>query len=100
MVDAAVLDVVRESRKDDQGKNLLTIVFRIKEGRSYLFGGISFEGNEIFSVKQLSDLVYLKEGQILNGKRLEADFQRVLIQEGENGCVCAFFPPPPPPDML
>lgn len=86
-VDAAVEDVARESRKDEQGKNLLTLAFRIKEGRQYTFAGVEFEGNVIFPADRLRSLVSLKPGQVLNFKRLEADFQRVADLYYENGYI-------------
>lgn len=86
-VDAAVIDAVREARKDEAGRNLLTILFKIKEGRQYTFNGVSFEGNKVFPTDQLSSLVFLKVGQTLNLKRLEADFQRVADLYFENGYI-------------
>ena len=86
-VDASITDIVRESRKDDQGRNLLTLTFKIKEGRQYTFEGISFEGNIIFTTEKLASLVSLKPGQTLNFKRLEGDFQRVADLYYENGYI-------------
>jgi outer membrane protein insertion porin family len=86
-IDAAVTDVVKEIHKDAQGHNLVTITFRIHEGKVYIFDGISFEGNKIFSTEKLSALVYSKSGQIINGKKLEADFQRIADLYYENGYI-------------
>ncbi|HCM28375.1 MAG: outer membrane protein assembly factor BamA [Treponema sp. GWB1_62_6] len=86
-VDAAVTDVGRETSKDSKGNNLMTLTFKIREGRQYSFGGLSFEGNKIFPVEQLSALVYSKPGQTLNAKKLEADFQRVADLYYENGYI-------------
>lgn len=86
-VDASVFDIAREIRKDEDGKNLLTLTFRMREGRQWNFGGIAFEGNQIFSTDRLSALIYQKPGQTLNYKRLEADFQRVADLYYENGYI-------------
>jgi outer membrane protein insertion porin family len=86
-IDAAVFDVAKESRKDDSGRNLLVLTFRIREGRQYTFGGIKFEGNKIFSSDRLQSLVYQKPDQTLNLKRLDADFQRVADLYYENGYI-------------
>ncbi len=86
-IDAAVTDVARELRKDDQGRNLMTLTFKITEGRTYTFQGISFEGNQIFSTEQLSALVFSKPGQVVNARRVEADLQRVADLYYENGYI-------------
>lgn len=86
-VDAKVTDVVRQVRKDEQGKNLMTITFKIQEGKAYTLGSVNFEGNKIFSTEQLSQLVYSKPGQPINVKKLEADLQRVADLYYENGYI-------------
>ncbi|MFA6508036.1 MAG: outer membrane protein assembly factor BamA [Treponemataceae bacterium] len=86
-VDAAVFDVARQSRKDAEGRNLLTLTFRVREGRQFGFGGITFEGNKIFSTERLQNLVSQKKDQTLNMKRLESDFQRVADLYYENGYI-------------
>ncbi len=86
-VDAKVVDVVRESRADEDGANLLTLVFKIGEGKQFTYGGTTFVGNKIFSTEQLDKLLGLKVGQLLNYKRLEADFQAVADLYYENGYI-------------
>lgn len=85
--DATVYDILRDVRKDKDGKNLLTLTFKIKEGRQYVFGGVSFEGNVIFPTERLSSLIVQKVGEVLNMKRLEADFQRIADLYYENGYI-------------
>ena len=86
-VDAKVTDVVRQVRKDEQDKNLMTITFKILEGKAYTLGSVNFEGNKIFPTEQLSQLVYSKPGQPINVKKLEADLQRVADLYYENGYI-------------
>ncbi|MDR1900519.1 MAG: outer membrane protein assembly factor BamA [Treponema sp.] len=86
-IDAQVTDVVRNMVRNNKGENNLTIIFRIYEGRIYTFGGITFEGNEIFSTEQLAKLVYSKTGETANGRRIEADLQRIMDLYYENGYI-------------
>ncbi|MDR1287375.1 MAG: outer membrane protein assembly factor BamA [Treponema sp.] len=86
-IDADVTDIVRTVEKDAKGNNNMTITFKVVEGRKYTFGGITFEGNLIFSTKQLSALVRSKVGETVNAQRLEADFQRVADLYFENGYI-------------
>jgi outer membrane protein insertion porin family len=86
-IDAQVVDVAREINKDVKGNNRLTLTFRIFEGRIYTFGGITFEGNEIFSTEQLNALVRSKKGDTINARRVENDLQNVADLYYENGYI-------------
>jgi outer membrane protein insertion porin family len=86
-IDAEVADVFRETKRDEKGNNKLAITFRIHEGGIYTFGGVVFEGNEIFSGEQLGALVYSKTGETVNARRVEADLQRVMGLYAENGYI-------------
>jgi outer membrane protein insertion porin family len=86
-IDAEVTDVIRNIEKDEKGNNNMIITFRIYEGRIYTFGGITFEGNTIFSTGQLAALVTSKTGETVNARRIEADLQRVADIYFENGYI-------------
>jgi outer membrane protein insertion porin family len=86
-IDAQVVDVTREINRDAKGNNRLTLTFRIHEGRIYTFGGITFEGNQIFSTEQLSALVRSKPGETINARRVEMDMQSVADLYYENGYI-------------
>ncbi len=49
-IEAAVIDVTREIQRDEKGNNNLILTFRIFEGKIFTFGGVTFEGNQIFSI--------------------------------------------------
>jgi outer membrane protein insertion porin family len=86
-MDARIVDVVRKEDRDDKGNVSLTLTFKIFEGEIYRFGGVTFEGNKIFSTEELSKLVRSKQGEIINGTRLTADLQRVSDKYYENGYI-------------
>jgi outer membrane protein insertion porin family len=71
----------------------MTITFRMYEGRLYTFGGITFEGNQIFSTDQLSALVYTNPGDVANERRLQADLMRVADMYYENGYIYNYIEP-------
>jgi len=85
-IDAVVRDVTRTYETDDKGTNLI-LTFMIEEGEEFTFGGITFEGNRIFSSEQLSALVTSKVGDILNASKLEMDLQSVADLYYENGYI-------------
>ena len=78
-IDAEVVDVVRDVEQDEEGKSNLVLTFFIVEGNQYTYGGMSFEGNELYSDARIEELVRQQPGKILSRSKLEADFQ--LINE-------------------
>jgi len=87
-VDAVVADVVRDYRKDEKsGRTYLHLTFVIAEGKAWLFGGVSFEGNKVFGTDKLLPLVRQKEGALLNYRKLLLDKQRVDDLYYESGYI-------------
>jgi outer membrane protein insertion porin family len=87
-IDARVVDVTRESEKDDENnRNYLTITIYIAEGERFSYGGMSFQGNTLFSTEKIESLVKQKPGSLLNKSKLEADFGRVADLYYENGYI-------------
>ena len=86
LIDAEVVDVTRTFDSDAKGTNLV-LTFMIEEGSEFRFGGITFEGNVIFTTEQLQKLVTSKTGEIANMTRIEMDMQRVADLYFENGYI-------------
>ncbi|MDR0731312.1 MAG: outer membrane protein assembly factor BamA [Treponema sp.] len=86
-VDAVIRDVGRTEVTDEKGNRSLILTFVIHEGERFTFGGITFEGNRIFSTEQLERQVYSKVGEDLRASRLEADLQRIADLYFESGYI-------------
>jgi outer membrane protein insertion porin family len=86
-LDAAVVDVTRETVRDSRGNGGLILTFNISEGAMFTFAGITFEGNGIFSTETLSALVRTNVGDTANASRMTADLQRVADLYFENGYI-------------
>jgi outer membrane protein insertion porin family len=87
-VDAEIEKVDRAVERDEkEGKNYLNITIYIKEGEQWTYGGMEFDGNQIFSSETLSQEVRQTPGSILNRTKLEADTQRVADLYFENGYI-------------
>ena len=87
-VDARIDKVDRTVERDErEAKNFLNIAIYLTEGDQWTYGGISFEGNEIFSDEMLAAEVRQSPGSTLNRTRLEADTQRVADLYFENGYI-------------
>ncbi|GHU21617.1 outer membrane protein assembly factor BamA [Spirochaetia bacterium] len=84
-VDVRLVDTQQQTSTDSKGNKLLTIIFKLEEGRQYKFGGITFDGNQIFSNAELSALVYSKVGETINAQRIETDIQRIIGRYYESG---------------
>jgi outer membrane protein insertion porin family len=87
-IDGKVVDVDRRVERDDEEEmDKLYITIYIEEGEQYTYGGVSFEGNQIFDDELLSSLVRQKEGKLVNTRSVEFDFQRVTNYYYENGYI-------------
>jgi outer membrane protein insertion porin family len=91
-VDAKIEKVDRSVERDEkEGKNFLTITIYLAEGEQWTYGGLDFEGNEIFPTDKLTALVRQVLGKVLNKTKLEADTQRVVDLYYENGYTFNLF---------
>lgn len=88
-IDAEVVDVEQVIRQDedDERRSLMDITFFIEEGEEYTFGGVSFQGNTIFSDEELEGLIRLDEGETLDLTAFDQDYQRVADRYYENGYI-------------
>ncbi|MDR2177974.1 MAG: outer membrane protein assembly factor BamA [Treponema sp.] len=86
-VDAEVRDVGREEVTGEKDGKSLILTFNIHEGDRFIFGGITFTGNSIFSTEQLQRQIYSKVGEDLRASRLEADLQRIADLYYESGYI-------------
>ena len=87
-IDAAVSDVVRSYEKDPKsGRSWLILTLVIKEGRQWTYGGISFEGNKIFTSDKLASLVSQKTGTVINYRKFLLDKQKIDDLYYESGYI-------------
>ena len=91
-VDARVERVERELQvADDQQRRALTLTIYIVEGEQYSYGGMFFEGNEIFSAEELGRLIRHRADGEVNREVVEADYVRVQDLYFENGYIFNLF---------
>ncbi|MDR1072793.1 MAG: outer membrane protein assembly factor BamA, partial [Treponema sp.] len=76
-----------DRRTDEKGDVNMSVTFTIQEGDIYRFGGLTFEGNVIFSSEELSKLTRSKRDEIANGTRLDSDLERIRDKYYENGYI-------------
>jgi outer membrane protein insertion porin family len=88
-IDARIVNVIRETeRNDEENRTYLILTIYVREGLQYQYGGITFEGNNLFTTERLNSLLRVKpaDGPI-NLVRVDADFQRVADLYYENGYI-------------
>ena len=87
-VDAEIIDIETTTRVDaEDERTFLTLRIFLEEGRQYVFGGIEFDGNSIFSDEELGELIRLQPGETLDLTLLDVDYQRVADRYYENGYI-------------
>ncbi len=89
-VDAKV-DKVSRDVQTLQGRNYLLLTVYVTEGEQWVYNGLTFAGNKIFSTQRLSELVYQKPGKILSLQKVEQDTSRIQNLYWENGFIFNTF---------
>ncbi|MEM5947782.1 outer membrane protein assembly factor BamA [Spirochaetia bacterium 38H-sp] len=85
-IDVKIEDVKKDVEETEDAV-FYDITISITEGRQYRFGGVEFNGNNIFPTDKLKELIHSKEGDIFNEVRFNADYGRVLDLYYENGYI-------------
>ncbi len=87
-IDAEVVETEQTLREDEErDRSFMTITLYIEEGQQYSYGGVTFDGNTIFTDEELADLIRLEEGEILDLNTFDADYQRVADRYYEDGYI-------------
>jgi outer membrane protein insertion porin family len=76
-IDAKVLEVEQELVESDENRNFIALTFYIEEGFQWTYGGIEFNGNELFTDEELGRQMSLEEGEVLNLSKLQQSFTRI-----------------------
>jgi len=98
-IDAEVIDVTKEIEINEKKKrDELTITFVLVEGSQYTFGGITFNGNIIFSDEKLNSLVKLKTGSVYSQAKYQETVMSIADLYYENGYTSNRFQPVPNKD--
>ncbi|MBN1687285.1 MAG: outer membrane protein assembly factor BamA [Spirochaetales bacterium] len=86
-VDAKVMDVVKTVEESEEEGSQLTLTFYIEEGKQWTYGGMTFEGNDLFSDGELEELLRQTPGKVLSRTKLETDFQRINDLYASDGYI-------------
>ncbi len=86
-IDAKVVEIKKEIERSENGKNYLKLTYYIDEGEQWLFGGINFTGNTLFSSEQLRSKITLKKGDILNLSKLMSGYAKITDMYYNDGYI-------------
>ncbi len=93
-VDAKIVKVEQNVVDDAaSGRSFRDITLYIEEGDQYTFGGISFEGNQLFDAAQLAEVVRITPGKPVNTEQLKAAIARVQDLYYRDGYLETGFTP-------
>ena len=65
-------------------ESTVNIDLKIKEGDRYYFGDISWEGNTVYSDKELSRVFAIEKGDVYNQSRLETNLYMKMSKKGRD----------------
>lgn len=87
----ANVETVKEEvdETSDPDRNLVRLTYVIFEGEQFLYGGTTFVGNKIFQTDELQSQITLKDGDILNMKKMNEAFSKVSDLYYSNGYMMA-----------
>jgi outer membrane protein insertion porin family len=87
-VDAKVVKVDRQTETDEQGQRVqLILTLYVDEGSQWFYGGMTYEGNKVFTNAQIDALLKLKPGTVFNKQRVEAQYQSIVSLYTDSGYI-------------
>ena len=87
------LDVQVADPVIDVENNKFIITITVQENRKYYIGTISFQGNSLFGLKELNDLLKYESGDVYNVKKLEESQQDIMAAYADEGYIfCSIVP--------
>ncbi len=87
-VDAKVVYIDKRVERDDRNnRTFLIIVVFIEEGDQFSYGGMTFEGNKVFSTQEIEELVMLQPDTALNMEKIEETYQKIVGLYTDNGYI-------------
>lgn len=87
-VDARIVNIEQTVEKAEADRrDYLTITIQIEEGQVWKYGGLTLNGNLIFSTEELLALTKLKAGAVMDTTKFQADFQAIADRYYKDGYI-------------
>ena len=99
-IDADVVDITQSTEiNEKKNRDELTITFVINEGSQYIYNGVTFVGNKIFTDEELQAKVKLRKGAVFNQTKFNEGLMAVADLYYENGYTSNRFQQFPQKDV-
>ena len=82
----------------NKDRTLMSILITMKEGAKYKIGKIAFQGNTVFSVKDLEKVLSIKTGKLFSDEKLQDSLQSMQEMYSDKGYLHARIRPDFNPD--
>ncbi len=93
-IDADILRVDKELIENvDKERTDITLTIYIEEGEQFTFGGITYEGNLVFSEEDINELIRLETGSIFNLQKVTDTIERISNLYWDNGYIYSLVEP-------
>jgi len=87
-IDAEIVKVDKKIEYNEKrNRDEMELTIYIDEGEPYTYGGVTIEGNVIFTDEELYSLFTLEEGQVFNKAQWESNVQAVRDLLASNGYI-------------
>ncbi len=85
----AKINEVRTADITEEGDKFtrLRITYSLEEGKQWFFGGITIQGNTVFTDEEFQDLIAMKAGEVLDQGRVQAQIANVADLYWNNGYI-------------
>jgi len=91
-IDAEVVNIDRRIERDEENnRSFLILTIFIDEGDQYIFDGMTFEGNDIYTDEEIAEQINLEEGSVVNMARIERAYQKIVQLYTDNGYIYNTF---------
>ena len=88
--DFKIEDYIPEFSED---KSRVNLVYKVHEGKKAKFGDSSFEGNTVYTDKQLDDLIFYKKGKKFNQQKFDITMRDMQEKYADKGYLRAEIHP-------
>ncbi len=85
----AVITEVRTEDITEEGDKFtrLRIIYSVEEGKQWFFGGITIEGNTVFTNEEFQNLITMKKGSVLDQNLVQNQISKVADLYWNNGYI-------------
>ncbi len=87
-IEARIPEVLTDDITEEGDKfTRLRLTYKVEEGSQWFFGGITIEGNTVFTDEEFQNLITMKQGAVLDQSRVQSQIANVADLYWNNGYI-------------